>query len=32
MKKPPNFRFKGNVATDHLNAYHINKDLIPNAT
>ena len=32
MKKTPNFRFKGNVATDHLNAYHINKDLMPNAT
>ena len=30
--KIPNFKFKGNVATDHLNAYHINKDLIPTPT
>lgn len=30
--KIPNFKFKGNVATDHLNAYHINRDLIPSPT
>ena len=31
-KKNPNFKFKGSVATDQLNAYHINRDLIPNPT
>lgn len=30
--KNPNFKFRANVATDHLNAYHINRDLIPNPT
>ena len=31
MKKPPNFKFRGNIATDHLNAFHINRDLMPDA-
>ena len=31
-KNFPNFKFKGSVATDQLNAYHINRDLIPNPT
>ena len=31
-KKYPNFKFKGSIATDQLNAYHINRDLIPNPT
>ena len=30
--KQPNFKFKGSIATDHLNAFHINRDLIPNPT
>ena len=32
IKKYPNFKFQGSIATDQLNAYHINKDLIPNPT
>ena len=32
IKKYPNFKFQGSIATDQLNAYHINRDLIPNPT